>query len=867
MWGRRGDAAATSGDRTVAQHQTILMAETPIPSPASKPRRAPLRLLYVGTAFLILVLLSTNVAVILHLRKSELRDQEGQQKRLSLILAEQADRSFQAVDLVISSVAEGIAARGVTDSTSFNREMAGRDIHLLLREKMSGVPQLDAVLVMSREGKLINFSRFWPAPEIDISDRAYFRAMQADPNLQTYVTEPIQTRVTGNWTIFLARRVNGPNGEFLGLILGAIEMRYFEDFYQAISTGKGGTISLQKMDGQILARFPQTATIGKVFSNSDRLLPNGTAGTMRELSPIDGQMRLKAAHRLTNYPVFVLATRTEEAALASWRGIARLLTLCASGCAISIAIAGFAFGRQWKQQARLAHSQAELRRHEDRAAAMGAAADVARATALEMLHSAEHDFLTGLPNRLLLNDRIGQAITAARRNKKTVAVLFLDLDGFKHINDSLGHAVGDKLLQSIAKRLVDCVRASDTVSRQGGDEFVVLLSEVEKAEDAAIATRRIVETVTGPHAIDEHDIHVHAAIAAGRMLNAVAGSHLIDNRDLHVTASIGVSVYPDDGLDAETLIKNADTAMYQAKEHGRQSYRFFEPKMSVRAVERQSIEADLRRAVERHEFLLHYQPVIDLATGAITGAEALIRWMRPTRGLVPPLQFIPVAEDSGLIVPIGAWVMREACRQTRAWVDAGLPAMTVAVNVSAMEFRDENFLENLFSTLGDTGVDPKSLVVELTESVLMKHAEAAASVLQAVRQVGIRVAIDDFGTGYSSLGYLRRFPLDALKIDQSFVRQISIAGEDTAIVTAVIGMARSLKLRIIAEGVETLEQLEFLQAHHCDEAQGYYFSRPVPAEQFARLLRSGIPDHMAARSPAKSAKPSPTAHANSDVSN
>jgi EAL domain-containing protein (putative c-di-GMP-specific phosphodiesterase class I) len=264
--------------------------------------------------------------------------------------------------------------------------------------------------------------------------------------------------------------------------------------------------------------------------------------------------------------------------------------------------------------------------------------------------------------------------------------------------------------------------------------------------------------------------------------------------------------------------------------------------MNVRAVERQFIEESLRRALERREFLLHYQPIVDLATGAITGTEALIRWMHPLRGLIPPVEFIPVAEDCGLIVPIGAWVLREACRQARAWIDAGLPAISVAVNVSAMEVRDEHFLENLFSTLGDTGFDPKSLVVELTESVLMKHAEAAASILQGVRQVGIRVAIDDFGTGYSSLGYLRRFPLDALKIDQSFIRQISTPGEDTAIVAAVIGMAQNLKLRVIAEGVETQEELAFLRARHCEAAQGYYFSRPVPAEQFAKLLKTGLPE-------------------------
>jgi EAL domain-containing protein (putative c-di-GMP-specific phosphodiesterase class I) len=326
------------------------------------------------------------------------------------------------------------------------------------------------------------------------------------------------------------------------------------------------------------------------------------------------------------------------------------------------------------------------------------------------------------------------------------------------------------------------------------------------------------------------------------MRQAVAGAHSIDRQDLHVTASIGVSVYPDDGLEAETLIRNADTAMYQAKENGRQGYQFFKPEMNVRAVERQFIEESLRRAVERHEFALHYQPKIDLRTAAITGAEALIRWVHPTRGLVPPAEFIPVAEDCGLILPIGTWVMREACAQAQAWMDAGLPVTTMAVNVSAMQFRHENFMEGLSAILSETGLDPGSLELEVTESVLMKHAEAAASILQALRATGVQVAIDDFGTGYSSLGYLRKFPLDALKIDQSFVRQISTTGEDTAIVAAVIGMAQRLKLRVIAEGVETLEELEFLRAHECDEAQGYYFSPPVPPEQFARLLTTGIPE-------------------------
>jgi diguanylate cyclase (GGDEF)-like protein/PAS domain S-box-containing protein len=440
----------------------------------------------------------------------------------------------------------------------------------------------------------------------------------------------------------------------------------------------------------------------------------------------------------------------------------------------------------------------------------------AQAMARQITHSAEHDFLTGLPNRMLLNDRIGQAIAMAQRGIWPVAVLFLDLDGFKHINDSLGHPVGDKLLQSVAKRLVDCVRASDTVSRQGGDEFVVLLSQAEHPEDAATI--------------------------ASRLLRAVAEAHSIDQHDLHVTTSIGVSVYPDDGLDAETLIKNADTAMYQAKEHGRQSFQFFKPAMNARAVERQFIEESLRRALERREFALHYQPKINLATGAMSGAEALIRWTHPTRGDIPPARFIPIAEDSGLILPIGNWVLRQACAQGRAWVDAGLPPVTTAVNVSAIEFLADGFVDGLFAILNETGFDPHSLELELTESVLMKRVESTAAILQILRQRGIRVAVDDFGTGYSSLSYLRKFPIDALKIDQSFVRQITTGGDDVAIVSAVINMARSLKLRVIAEGVETLEEMEFLQAHRCDEAQGYYFAKPMPAAQFASLLRRDTPE-------------------------
>ena len=429
---------------------------------------------------------------------------------------------------------------------------------------------------------------------------------------------------------------------------------------------------------------------------------------------------------------------------------------------------------------------------------------------VHLTHSAEHDPLTGLPNRLLLCDRINQAIALAHRHSGKVAVLFLDLDGFKHVNDSLGHSIGDKLLRSVAKRLLACVRSPDTVCRNGGDEFVIVLQEMDQPNQAGITARRVLKAVADPHKVGEHD--------------------------LHVTASVGVSVYPDDGPDAETLIKNADTAMYQAKANGRKTFQFFTPEMNVSAVERQSIEEGLRHALENREFALHYQPIVDAKTGALVGEEALIRWTHPTRGPLSPIKFIPIAEETGLILPIGAWVIREACLQAQSWKDAGLSTGSMAVNVSTIQFRNENFLEDLFSVLRETRLDPHSLELEVTESVLMKNPELAASTLKAVRDVGVRVSVDDFGTGYSSLSRIRGFPLDALKIDQSFLHKVHTAPDDAIIVSAIIGMGRAIGLRVIAEGVENAEDLAFLRANDCDDAQGYYFSRPVPAEEFVKLL-------------------------------
>ncbi|MFN2308365.1 MAG: putative bifunctional diguanylate cyclase/phosphodiesterase, partial [Gammaproteobacteria bacterium] len=411
-------------------------------------------------------------------------------------------------------------------------------------------------------------------------------------------------------------------------------------------------------------------------------------------------------------------------------------------------------------------------------------------------------------------DRLTQTISLAQRSGKQFAVLFMDLDGFKHINDSLGHSVGDKLLQSVSKRLLSCVRQSDTISRQGGDEFVALLPDIDHPEDAALSAQKILAAIALPHRIDEHD--------------------------LHIGASIGISIYPDDGMDTETLIKHADTAMYHAKDQGLKTYAFFEQEMTARAIARQSIEASLRLALERQELVLHYQPKIDLHSGAIVGIEALVRWQHPQRGLLAPAEFVPIAEDSGLILPIGRWVLHEACRQAQAWQDMGLPQIPISVNTSALEFRAKDFLVNLRGILDETHLQPRYLEIELTESVLMRDAKSTDTVLNALSAMGIQLAVDDFGTGYSSLSYLRRFSVDTLKIDGSFVSSMTHNENDASLVSAVISMGKSLKQRVIAEGVETAEQAAFLLDQQCDEGQGFFFAHPMVAEALTPLLQSGL---------------------------
>ncbi len=430
----------------------------------------------------------------------------------------------------------------------------------------------------------------------------------------------------------------------------------------------------------------------------------------------------------------------------------------------------------------------------------------------QMEYQAYHDSLTGLPNRLLFRDRISVALAHAKRAGRGAAVMFLDLDQFKLVNDTLGHTVGDRLLQAIGSRLVHCVRAEDTVARMGGDEFTILLADLSDRRAASPVAQKVLEAVRHPVHVDQHE--------------------------LYVTTSIGIAMYPDDGGDAETLLKNADRAMYRAKDLGRDNFQYATPAHFDMADTRLALERSLHHAIERTEFEVQYQPMVEIATGRVVGAEALVRWRHPEHGLMQPEEFIPLAEETQLIVPLGAWVLRTACAQMKAWHDAGHPWLRIAVNLSPRQFQDQQLVTTVEAILSEVRFPPAYLDLEITESTAMQNAEMSLSILNRLKEMGIRISIDDFGTGYSSLSYLKRFPIDTVKIDQDFVRDLT--SDDAAIISAVISMARALNLRVIAEGVETEEQLAFLRREQCSEMQGFLFSEPLSAAEFEKALRRSV---------------------------
>jgi diguanylate cyclase (GGDEF)-like protein len=603
---------------------------------------------------------------------------------------------------------------------------------------------------------------------------------------------------TGEAKLQFSRRLNDSSGAFDGVVIVAVDAAYFVSGYEVAKLGEHGVLGLLGVNGIFRVRRTGDA----VFSGDAIDYASAVAGADAEdtdaavtNSNWDGVRRWTSARELYGFPLAVLVGLSVDEQMARANHQSRAyLGWAALGSVLIVLLTGLLGRMSWLlARGRLRESKTKL----------------AHAERVEYL--AYHDGLTGLPNRSMFSKLLGHSISEAHRYQRRLAVAFLDLDRFKQINDTLGHEAGDQLLKEVATRLKGCVRDSDTVARLGGDEFVVLLPQLE----------------------DEK----YAAIVAQKILAAAAKPFMLMGQEFRVTASIGISTYPQDGLDEQTLTKNADIAMYQAKTEGRNNFQFYSEKLNANSLERLSLESSLRHALERGEFRLHYQAKREIAGGKITGMEALLRWEHPDLGTVAPMQFIPVAEETGLIIPIGKWVLKTVCLQSIEWQKQGLPALSIAVNLTARQFLDEQLLGDVASILAETGMAPHLLELELNEGLLIHDVENTLRILTGLKGLGVRIAVDDFGTGYSSLAMLQRFPLDTIKIDRSFMRDFVGTETDTGLADAIIAMGKSLSLTVVAQGVETREQADQLRLHACDELQGFYFKRPLPVDEFTQLLR------------------------------
>jgi len=620
-------------------------------------------------------------------------------------------------------------------------------------------------------------------PNIAVNDRAYFQRQKNEPSAGLVISEPIFSRFANKWVITLSRRILAPDGGFGGLIQAAVLTDNFQASFGSLNVGRNGSIALYDTEMRLIARQPVLAEqMGQTFDLwevRDALARGTTSGAYMATSRVDGIFRAYYFRKLEGLPFVVVLGKSPNDFLYSWKRKAVLYGI--SLAVLALQLLGLVL--------------------------------IQRKSAKDRLnHLAKHDTLTNLPNRRMLDEHMSEATALAGVSGVPMALLVVDLDLFKNINDSLGHDIGDRVLRQVAGRLRATLRDKDTLSRQGGDEFTILLRDCAEAKTIANT--------------------------AQRLLGEIAKQLHTDNHELTLTASIGISVYPDDGRDIGTLLQNADTAMYQAKAAGRNTYKFFTAEMNARVSERLSMENHLRKALARQELSLHYQPQFDTMTHRLVGFEALLRWQHPELGAVSPVRFIPIAEETGLIVPIGDWVLREACRQNKAWQDAGLPPVVVAVNLSAVQFRQHDLVPLVAEALAESGLAPRWLELEVTESALMHNIEHVIKVLHSLKDLGVLLSIDDFGTGYSSLNYLKRFPTDKIKIDQSFVRDVHQSSDDAAIVQTVIAIAGKMGMKAIAEGVETAEHLESMRKFGCDEVQGFLFSPGVPAAAAEAFLHA-----------------------------
>ncbi len=789
------DEPAVGPDRPASQTNPSIMANpTTVQSTTDGVRAERLRRMTMA-ALGGLALASYIVLVSMDLQHSRERDFQAASHgldSLARVLERHAMASVEKIDTVL------VASRlRVEDALAGNANESAR-INATLKALLNQINESQSLRVANREGHFIHDAS-GTLSNATITDRDYFLRNKADSSGRLVISEPLFARITSNWVITLSRRLQDARGEFAGLVQAAVRADHFQDFYTSLALGPAYSVTLIDDKLRMVARFPaRPAQLGKPLDSPKlraMLAEGATEKIYTTASAVDGVERLYAVRKVGDHPLYVLVGRSTENYLAAWHR--QLLWSIGGMLALGVVLTGWivVWLRTYDAARRLARQMTE-----------------AYETALEsMRHLAEHDLLTDLPNRALLGEHMSSALAETVGEQAEIALLFLDLDHFKDINDTLGHDIGDQLLLQVAQRLRSALDARDTVSRQGGDEFAILLRGYSN--------------------------HTRIAAIAQRLINCIAPPFEVQGHELLVGASIGIATYPNDGADIGTLLKNADTAMYQAKAAGGGAYQFFTDEMNTRILDRVAMENSLRRALANHEFVLHYQPQVDGENGRLLGVEALIRWRHLELGDIPPARFIPIAEESGLINGIGEWVLSEACRQSREWHDKGLPPLLMAVNLSAVQFRQRDLAEQVSAALKVSGVAPQSLELEITESAFIRDTDRIVGMLGQLKALGIKLSVDDFGTGYSSLGYLKRLPFDKIKIDQSFVRDLPHNEDDIAITEAIIGIARSLKKEVIAEGVEQAEQRDFLLQRGCHMMQGYHFGHPMPAADIEALIR------------------------------
>jgi diguanylate cyclase (GGDEF)-like protein len=836
---------------------------------------------------------------------------------LSTVLADQADRSLQAIELVQDAIIRDMTEANVATTTDYAALASRQDLQQSLKTHIAALPQVNAITIVDHTGKLLNFSRYWPIPSVNIADRDYFKALAADPQLQRFISKPVQNRGDGTWTIYLARKVTAGDGSFLGLVLGAVELSYFEGLYRQITPSDDAVISVFRNDGMLLVRHPHRENaVGKIHLTTGAALiaaqsPSG--GVLRNQSPIDGLERLIATKALARYPLILSVSRTVEASLAPFHRQALAVGTAVALLVVCLATLLVLILQQTRTERRIASAEERMRSERDlrthyerfgialdnmiqglclfdaehklvvmnarfvelykipqhlcrpgvksedlrrhllalRPEAVGEWSKVVTAPASDtpsaganVVHFsddldisilriavpgggwicthedvterrrseerlrflARHDVLTKLPNRIQFEEAVERELAIRAGSGEDVALLCLDLDGFKQVNDLFGHPAGDRLLSEAAARLKSFVGQGFIAARLGGDEFAVLATGLDAARTSGMAAQAVI--------------------------NALSVPYRDDDRQIYIGCSVGIASFPRDGTTYDQLLTASDMALAHAKSDGKGRYRFFASEMDAAARERHQLALDLRAAIGTTQFALHYQPQFEAATRRASGFEALLRWTHPTLGSIPPSQFVPLAEETGLILPLGEWVLHEACREAASWANP----LTIAVNLSIAQFQQADLCERVREILSQTGLRPDRLELEVTESLFLETTSRSQDVLRDLKATGACISMDDFGTGYSSLSALQAFSFDKIKIDRSFVAQIGLTNKGGAIVRAILSLGESLGVPVIAEGIETEEQLAFLQQHRCAEIQGFLYGRPKPIADYGGLI-------------------------------